>query len=300
MSLEYLVDKLLKKNLVNTIIGSSGAGKTKWTLGLLDAMERNVPYLGFETKPLPKTFYVALDRGEQEFEDSLEKLYPNLLHSPNFQFISLATRLREVGSIYKLLESVPVGTELLVVDGVGFTVDKIISQRAVGIVISDFLNWCKKTGGTCALIHHTAKVMAGKAYKNPREKGAGSGAWAQMSATTVVIEQVDPEDIKNPDRLAFVMQNNVAGFEVNLTINEQGMLIKGQTQRPKYPPLSLENHVGVHEWLRELPDEFSTKDALRVIPLSHAQVERYLQHWIELSLIERLRKGVYTKKGPSV
>ncbi len=222
---DYLVDGILQHGLVNIIYGPSGSNKTTWVLQLLKSLALNEPFLGefMPTGPLPVTHYLALDRPPKEFDKKLLKYFPELQGRMTFQ--SLFPELEEIDKVEKIFKYVPQNTQLLVIDGIGFVLEgnSLISQRGVGKLMSKCYGWCVKNNSTMLLVHHTAKNKQGSGYTNARESAAGSGAWAQTAAVSVLIKGMS-DDIEDPKRDVCIMQNNAAGRNIKLEMTASGLM----------------------------------------------------------------------------
>ncbi len=221
---EFLVSGVLQAGLVNIIYGPSGANKTTWVLQLLKSLALNEPFLGefMPTGPLPPTHYLALDRPPKEFNKKLSKYFPEL--EGKISYASLFPFLSRIQGADAVLNFVPTGTKLLVIDGIGFAIEgnTLISQRGIGKLMSECYNWCAKNDATMLLVHHTAKSKQGSGYTNAREGAAGSGAWAQTAAVSVQIKAAS-DDVENPQRDVCIMQNNAAGRNLKLEMTPCGL-----------------------------------------------------------------------------
>lgn len=272
----YLVQSLLKRNLVNLAIGMSGAGKSKWITQMLRSMFDRRPFLNtYATTHPGRVHYVGLDRARPEIADLIHKA--GLHEIPEFSWDSLRHRLREINKLSVLLALIPEDTDHLIIDGIGFVVDDIIKQRGVGCLFADLDNWIARRNGqaTATLIHHTAKSKQGQGYASSREKGLGSGAWAQMSAVQVLIEAVNPFDVKDSRRTAYVTQNNMEGFSLPLRINSEGIL--------EVDPDIIEF---TREELRDLTGE------------EDRTLSRHIDQWIKEGLFERTANGHFRGRMP--
>jgi len=266
------------KGMVNVVIGASGSNKTTWVMQMINAMATGEPFFDMEPAPLPRTHYIALDRRQIELEVKMEKLN---LPKNVFTYESFASQLAELDGLKHLLKMhVPEGTKLLIIDGIGFVVNRIISQRDVGIVMSHCNKFCEEHDATIVIIHHTAKSKQGQGYVNPREKGLGSGAWVQMAGVAVLLEQTDSTNIEDPGRIAYIMQNSRHGKAISLTVNENGLLEKDGSK-----------HLDI---LRSLNEEFSVADIL-IHGVSQSTAYNYLQEWIEKGFATRLKQGKYRR-----
>lgn len=287
-TIEYLVHPLLKRNLVNTVVGASGASKTTFLLQMFEAMATEASFLGCASRLLPKTLYISLDRAKVETEDKLRHFN---IPPDRFKTISLAHRLKEISSLSKVFDMVPLDVEMVVVDGVGLIVAKIISQREVGIVCSEALSFCMQRKATVILVHHTAKVKGGQQYGNLRERAAGSGAWVQMSAVSILMEAVHPEEVDDPDRDVYVMQNNLPGCAFHLSV-DGGRLIEREVEADGV----------VEDWVVPLVELLRTGPQPRAALIELGYSDKRLRKAVERELVERdsSNYGYYRLPGGKV
>jgi hypothetical protein len=274
LPLTYLVESVLKSQMPNVVIGMSGANKTTWILQLLESMHLQRDFFGFKTGPMVKTHYIALDRPAIQLEHKL-KMFD--LPTDCFTYASLASQLRDINGLDMVLERlIPPDTEHVVIDGIGLVVTRAISQRDVGIVMSDTLRWCEKNKGTATILHHTAKAKVGAGYASPREKALGSGAWVQMAGTAVLLETVNPFDVTDPRRSAHVMDNDALGQTLALKVVDPGRL-------------ELDADV-VNFTRQELSD--LTGD-------TGTTLTRHIDEWIKCGLFTREKNGCFRGRLPA-
>lgn len=278
---KYLVESLLKRNLVNVVVGMSGAGKSKWVTQMIRAQLDGRQFLDtYPTQPTGPIHYAGLDRHQDEMAEFIENA--NLLNEPLFTWKSYRSRLRELNRLDKLIALVPPETEHLIIDGIGFLVDEIIKQRAIGVLFADLDNWIAKKGqATATLIHHTAKSKTGQGYAASREKGLGSGAWAQMAAVHVLIESVNPMDIADNRRTVSVSQNNLAGFSIAANINKDSGAIELDPDVREFTRADLREALGIEE------DE-------------ERSLSRRIDQWLKEGLFERLQNGHFRGRFPTI
>lgn len=204
--MNYLIEDILPEGMISVRIGASGTGKTTWDLQTFEAASTGAMAFGrFNTRPLPPVWYVSLDRTENELE---EKFASITIPSHLFKYRSYRAQLTNKYLLDKIFEEIPIGSKIIVLDGIGFVVEKVISQYHVGQVMAKLDALRTKADVTLSLIHHTPKTKMGEGYIDPREMGLGSGAWCQMAAASVVFRKVDPGDVANPFRRVWILQNN--------------------------------------------------------------------------------------------
>ena len=83
--------------------------------------------------------------------------------------------------------------------------------------------YCRKMGITIIGACHTTKTKEGEKFTNPRQRIAGSVAWAGFSETVLIIEPLDDEKAKDK-RLVHILPRNHAGENMILKFNAIGQL----------------------------------------------------------------------------
>jgi hypothetical protein len=276
--IHYFYPPFLKSHQVNMVIGASGSNKTTYVLHLLEALTTGIPFLDAQSTrgSMPQTQYVCLDRPYEELEAKLDNFQ---IDRSKLRMVSYADKLRTVfASSFDIFLSanVPQDTEYLVLDGVGFIVDKVISQRHVGVFMSDLLACCRRRSIHITAICHTAKAKQGAGYVNPRERALGSGAWVQMAGTSMLCEFLNPTDPTDPRRTFAFIDNAAQGKLFSIRIDDMGRI--------------------VHD--SEIT-EFDRADIEAALPgLDYSTVTRRIQEWINSRVFERLKNGHFRGRFP--
>lgn len=275
--IHYFYPPFLKSNQVNMVIGASGSNKTTYVLHLLEALTTGVPFLDAPDTPvrMPQTTYICMDRPAVELEAKLD-LFD--IDRSKLKVISFASQLRRVFAVNFdsfLTAHVPADTEYLILDGIGFVIEKVTSQRQVGILMSDMLSWCERKHTHLTAICHTAKEKAGQGYANPREKALGSGAWVQMAGTAMVCTYLNSADPTDPRR-AFAFLDNTS---------------QGRTY-----PIRIEGGRIMHDV--EIT-EFDRHDIEAALPgMDPSSITRRIQEWVGAKVFERLKNGHFRGRFP--
>src|SRR4030095_5534108 len=61
---------------------------------------------------------------------------------------------------------------------------------------------------------------------NPRQRIAGSVAWAAYSETILLLEPIKPENSNDHRRTLWVLPRNAAEFTMDYTFNDKGQLVE--------------------------------------------------------------------------
>ena len=259
------------------VIGASGSNKTTYVLHLLEALTTGAPFLEAipERAHMPITQYICLDRPYEELEAKLDNFQ---IDRDRLHLVSYADQLRKVfASAFDIFLSanIPPDTEYLVLDGIGFVIEKVISQRHVAVLMSDLLACCRRRNIHITAICHTAKAKQGSSYLNPREKALGSGAWVQMAGTAMVCDYLNPVDLTDPRRTFALIDNAAQGRMWPLRIDE-GRIV---------------HDVEV--------TEFDRHDIEAALPgVDPSTITRRIQEWVSGRVFERLKNGHFRGRFP--
>lgn len=288
-----LIEDILPAESVHLFGGPSGAGKTRWLFQRMldlcegkDILDHKVP------KPLT-VGYVALDRPIKSILKTFKALGIDPDH-PNFTIVSCATKSLTLVQIPALFDTIP---DLILLDGIPTLLPSgdINKYHEVASFLKLCQKICEQYHTTIIGILHATKTKENERYLNPRQRIAGSVAWAAYSETIFVLEPIKPENSNDKRRTLWVLPRNSAEFTVDYTFNSQGQLVelKLQEEQDKYSIL-----------LQLIPtDKSITRDHILDLAfnlgIGRAQCDAWLAKTLEDGSIFKPEYGRYQRRKPN-
>lgn len=214
----FLIHGILPAYELHLLGGPSGSGKTRWIFQSLIDWRAKQTVLGLSCEPFPPTVYLAYDRSQASIGQTLS-------YFPELDIPCHSLRGRRT-PIAQLPGEFP-GKQLFIIDGIATLLPggKINDYQAV----SDFLcragEVCARHSITIIGILHASKTKSGEEYMNPRQRIAGSVAWAAFTETVFVVEPVHPEEPEDSTRRLYVCPRNAQEMTFDMRMNEAGRLL---------------------------------------------------------------------------
>jgi RecA-family ATPase len=234
---------LFPRKRVHLIGGTSGAGKTTLLLQWLAGWMKGQSALGFR-EDIPPMKWISYDRGPEDFQETCARIGVdpkqfNFYAPPANTFAnSLKADLagwldREKGVRFLIIEGIQVKTPQ----------GKINDMTSVATFMRGLGEFCESRDLTIIGTIHAAKTHEGDRYTNPRQRLAGSVAWAGFASTVIIVEEAQ-EESENSARRIFVLPRNGKNifFEADF---KDGMLVR------KTAPKSAATKI--EEWLLNQP-----------------------------------------------
>jgi DNA-binding HxlR family transcriptional regulator len=214
----FLIASILPAFELHLLGGPSGAGKTRWIFQSLIDWRTTRLVMGMECEPFPSIAYLAYDRSEASIGQTLS-------YFPELQVPCYSLRGRRT-PISKLPTEYP-DIKVFIIDGIATLLPggRINDYQ----VVADFLcaagEVCAKCCITIIGILHASKTKEGEEYRNPRQRIAGSVAWAAFSETVFVVEPVHPDEPEDQKRRLFICPRNAKEMSFDMCMNDNGRLL---------------------------------------------------------------------------
>lgn len=223
--MDYILEKVIADRQVNLIAGGSGSGKSRFLFQLRHHMLRGEKLLGYQTGHC-RWGYMAGDRTGESIHETLEQMGMKG-EIPVYSCVDKGTigeGIQDLWSDVKAtLECVPT---LLVVDG--FTSfcpnGKINDYDVVAKWLGKLQNFCQTEHVSIVGSCHTTKNRAGEEITDPRQKIAGSVAWAAYSEGVIVIDKPHQGGPKDAWRDIYMCGRNSATTLLSAKFNTLGWL----------------------------------------------------------------------------
>ena len=278
----FLIASILPAYECHLIGGPSGAGKTRWTFQSLIEWKTKQTFMGYPCVPFPSTAYLAYDRSESSIGETLSN-FPEL-DIPCYSLRRTKTSIDQLCKLYPTIK-------LFIIDGLATLLPggKINDYQ----VVSDFLCWigetCTKHGITILGILHASKTKEGESYRNPRQRIAGSVAWAAYSETVILIEPLNPDTPEDCKRRLFICPRNSKEISLDMVMTGTGrLLVEGDQNIENDELIILEvlrnkGVMSVGQLIQNLVN----------LDISPKTVERRLKSLIDRRLVEKPTYGKY-------
>ncbi len=292
-----VVDGLLPAGRLHLVAGPSGGGKTTITFQLYKNLMLGEPFMGRATTPV-KWAYVSGDRTAGSVYDTLRRLE---LYFPVFSLVD--ENLVGEDLISKIIPRLPgllkYRPDFIYIDGFTSLVPggHLNNYSIVAKWLAQLQRFAAKMNITILGACHTTKVKEGEKFTNPRQRVAGSVAWAGFSDTVILIEPTD--DPKKPTHrsLGLLPRNGAEEF-IELAFNDKGQLAKPDDNPARTEEAQflfdniLEQHVQGEEmfYMKLKALALKSKLALRTLDF-------HLDKAIQDGRIRRVRKGIYMLVG---
>lgn len=222
--LRYIVDGMIPANQLHLLAGPSGGGKTTLAFQMLGALTTGEPFLGRWTRPC-KIAYVSGDRPAEsvlETQDRCEVAFPIFSAvDENLVGEDLLTK------IFPRLTAVCGGErpDVIYIDGfTAFVPGGFLNNYAiVAKWLASLQRYARKMKITIIGACHATKTKEGEKFTNPRQRIAGSVAWAGFSETVLIIEPLD-DDKSKEKRIVHILPRNHPEETMILRFNAEGRL----------------------------------------------------------------------------
>jgi hypothetical protein len=292
-----IVEGILQTGRLHLMSGPSGVGKTTITLQMIEAIATGEPFLGFATTKVP-ILYVTADRTREEHFETCKRV--------GVSMDDLGVRVVAVSDyatpplLYEVLDKHAKPGYLVIIEPLPFFIVDAINRHGNindNTQVSHFIANIKRravTGqytplGSC----HAPKSKEGLNYAMMREKTAGTSAWGAYTATNIIVEMQDPNEIDSPFRTIHFLLRNAKSFTKQFQFNEQGRLVVCQAGKSNAWD-SLDKEFAA--W----PDDstFSYDQLgmwIELVGCSMKTAQRWLDGKMKSGEVTRIDRGIYKK-----
>lgn len=211
---------------VSLVAGSSGVGKTKLIIQIVQALETGTEIFGRATRQT-SCLYVACDRGTDSFKRSLDGYglaYSAFAWASERDIPRAAARTRP----YQIMKWAAVRhpeARLVVLDGLSGLVPDFCNYHEVAVMFREVQALCQDQNQTILGTVHATKVKTLDKICNPRERVVGSVAWGGFSEMVVSMDHEDPQDPENPFRVVNVCNHSGPNLRLRVRYNALGRLM---------------------------------------------------------------------------
>ncbi len=296
--IEYVIEDLFPKGQVHLIGGPSGGGKTTLMFQMYEALTTGADFLGRRTAKV-KWAYISGDRTARSVQETQLRLG---VEFPIFSLVdhNLIGESLVVKVIPRLTHLYGYRPDFIYIDGFTACVPGGKSLNDYGSVskfLGELQRYCFNKEITILGACHTSKTKEGERLLNPRQRIAGSVAWAGFSDSVIIIE---PPDHARDDgqRVCSLLPRNHPGEEIYLHFdNSTGRLVIGGDNK-NFGAQALAAADFILPSLMEAdPNGILHSQTMWHIALekgfSRRTFERWLARMVEDKKVFRIEKGQY-------
>lgn len=300
---DWLIEDVFDKGRLHMICGPQGSGKTRFLLRLIHDWSQGLPVLGHKSTPAP---FVYIDAARDK--KSIKVALRSLGISPSDFFIIdwLASRQ----GFSNLLKSIPKETEVIFIDNLAMMLasdnaqDPSNSYTGVIKFLSTLKTWLIENDKTIIFTHTFIKAEVGHKYASPKSKVYGAQAWLQATETTLLFDEENPQDLRDPYRIVDIICKNYQVKDPNrrYRLEDSGHLTsaprmvspygKDKDEDDDHAPIHMNvNDVKEHlELVKYFPEDelIDAKTLARKTSLPNTTLYRHLSKLRELGFIEKV------------
>lgn len=240
---EYVIDRILPKNLFSLTSGPSDAGKSSFWYLALAMIEAGIPVLGQDVQSLPFVI-VSYDRTMEEVKGVLRRLGLDDRHTDIIP--AFGNENKSDSQIWVEIDKRKHAHKIVLWEGI----DGVVKNRNNSYEVRNF---CSEIAAHCSDEHITligtggiAKMKPWEMYDDARQLAAGSEWWGRSAATMFVMRKFDPENVQDPRRVMEICPKTAPGCRVCGRFDGDGML-EFDPYGSTYSDLQLPDYLKKHK-----------------------------------------------------
>lgn len=245
----HLIDKIMPRNEVHLLGGTSDAGKTRFLFRFLLDWYGGSKTLGYDSTPCP-WLYVCADRTTRSAIRTMEDMSIDPASIPMIGAFGAENKnMRQI-----VQEATKRKVELVVVEAFQRFVEGRQGPKDVESYLnhlSTYTDPCpeRPNGLTFFGVCESPKLKPQERYQDARQRITGVSAWGYFSSTVFLIEREDPTDATNNNRRLFVCPKVGQRVDLPGRFDQNGHLTFGTPaprkltliSKPKVVPLAIES-----------------------------------------------------------
>lgn len=293
---DWLVEDIFDKGRLHMIAGPQGSGKTRFFLRMINDWSKGLPVLGHPTNPA-KFVYIDAARDKKSIKVALRSLGIN----PSDFFIIDWNAIHTSTSFTDLLKLIPFDVDVIFIDNLALMLssDNTGEPSSSSSIVYKFLaklkQWLNKNSKTIIFTHTFVKTETSHKYASPRGKVYGAQTWLQSSETTILFDEENPQDLRDPYRLIDIIVKNYQPKDHprRFKLQDDGRVVHA----PKLPNqidktlTKNEDHIDLLSYFPLDKDKKITAFELKKLTnLPESSLYRYLKKLQELNLIVKSEK----------
>lgn len=280
-----LIDGILPTKAIHLLGGSPGAGKTRFSFGLIDQWQREQPFLDHAVTPAPYCF-VSLDRPRDSVEETLETMGLQDQITRLLCLDELPPDHKVDAVIDAACKKYP-DTQMLFIEGFQlFAGDFINRYTPVANLLKKTSRYCATTGRTILGVCHASKTKKGAEFLKGRDRIGGTVAWSAFSETVIIVDADEETKIRTVD----IYPRNAPEERHQMMMTAGGVLIAC----PKEKGEQAYTHI------LAVPEgaQIQRQQLITLAESSHIgekTVDRAIKRALDENQIEQINDGVYKR-----
>lgn len=291
----YLIEDLFPAGQVHLVGGPSGAGKTRLMFQMYKALQTGNDFLGRRVRQT-KWAYISGDRPERSVRETMEYMGVDF---PVFSLVDRSLVGKDLLNVVipQLTAFYCYKPDLIYIDGFTGMVPegKFGDYTVVSQWLASLQRYCASKNVTILGACHTTKTKENETFKDPRQRIAGSVAWAGYSETVVVIDKIPEKGHENERIISFEPRNKPPEY-FYMTFNEDGHLERMETpdngeHEPSKADLTIPSVLDLKVGITL--DYKACITAVGVLGYSRRTFDRWLSRQVEDGFMSHPKKGIY-------
>lgn len=280
-----LIEGILPINAVHLLGGSPGAGKTRFSFGLLDQWQQKKDVLGHSSDPIPYCF-ISLDRPRSSVEETLETM--GLRESiTRLLCLNEIPKQRSLDAIVDTACTKYPDSKLLCIEGFQlFAGDFINRYRPVADLLTNASNNCEANNQTILGVCHASKVKEGAKFLKGRDRIGGTVAWSAYSETVIIVDADEQTKVRTID----IYPRNAPEETHQMIMTYGGVLIRCPKERGEQIYIHIlaipEGHLITRQWLLELAEN---------LQVGEKTADRSMKRALDEGQVEFVSEGVFKR-----
>ena len=292
----YIVDQILPTNQIHLIFGPESTDKTVLLLQILRDWLRRDKIFDRESYPT-RYCWVSCEQNTSAVQSHMHALGIN--PSTTFHYSLLEVDRPSADHCNLNIDTAVLMAQrqsqsqshlVLFIDGLHALCEgRIICTRDVTKFLDRVHYLMRRYHLTILATVASPKTRPEDSTTPPGERFLGSGSWASMSRTKILIEPIDPMDPMHAGRKVIIMPPNNKAQILRYERHEDGLILMAQGDTPQCP---------LDDWLDMQPSDqlvstINIQTAGQTLELSRATIYRWIDQKLESNRLDRVSKGLY-------
>lgn len=280
-----LIEGILPVNGVHLMGGSPGAGKTRFTFGMIDQWQAGLSFLDHSTVPVPYTF-ISMDRPRDSVEETLETMG---LRESITRLVCLndLPRERNIDTVMDVARQKYPDSKMFFIEGFQlFAGDYINRYTPVSNLLTHASTICAERGETILGVCHASKIKKGAEFLKGRDRIGGSVAWSAFSETIIIVDNDENTKVRTID----IYPRNAPEEQHHMIMAKGGVLVLQPKEKGEQLYVFViavpEGELVTRQWVME---------RAAVLEISTPTADRVIKRCVDEQQLSPVSDGVYKR-----